>query len=185
MKNFNKFWRKLSGHNGLDVCRLSVFYLKKCIFHSLSKINFRNCQGRKKRVCLSTFGHAYKFWSNLECLLTQKPFVQFLIDLSCITTCDDLLVMLSRVARIKFGWNFASNIKLFFLKFSRYPVIELSIGRPLSHKKWPKNQDNLLNTLRDIKELVMTKLSRSLYHTIPYFGKISLFLQLVVFIDWM
>ena len=134
MKNVNKFWRKLSWHNGLDACRLSEFYLKICIFYSLSKINLRNFQGRKsacvcqhlvmrtnfdpklnvsnwKTICSTHFEFRGCFDQGL-CHACK----QFRINLSCIAACIDLLVMLSWIARIKFGWNFASNIKAFFFQ---------------------------------------------------------------------
>ena len=147
--NFNKFWWKLSWHNGLDLCRFSEFYLKSCVFDSLSKICLSISQAGKsayvcqdlvmrktsypflnvsysKTVCSTNF----KFGGSLDqghCYMQRS----FCINLSCIMPFVELFVMLNRVTCIKISWKFASNIKAFFSSFQA--ISDLSFGGLVDH----------------------------------------------------
>ena len=136
-KNFYKFWWKLSWHNGLNACRVSEFFLKSCIYHSLSRCAWRIFQDGKSTWVCQDFVMRKKFipfWLSL----TQKPFVvqtsnfgvilirhialfndNFVLIWALLLPVLNLLVLI-RVACIKISWNFVSNIESCFLIFLSY-----------------------------------------------------------------
>ena len=133
-------WRIFQAGKGAWICQ--DLAMRKNVDTFLNVSNLKN-------VCSTNF----KCW----CYFDQTySFVQWqlCVDLSFIIACVELLLILIRVACIKFSWNFASNIKSCFLNFPSYLEIKLWLtGRPLFHNSWRQKSKEFINYLKRYRRI--------------------------------